>query len=219
MTRPLMFTVSAAAALLCATASVHAQVTLSLESGGVDLSQLRVGDTATIEVRLSGLQPGQELDALSATVIYDSVLLGDPAIAAGAILPNPLADPFDFLVWEGPGIAEGAFLTMGTESSDHVLSHGTFFSFDFTVLGVGTGSFAFDFVEASEFNPADPFDPISLSPSIGPPLPFIVVPEPAGLSIIVLLLPFVLVPRVHRPVCRKQQRLTQGHTRPVDCRE
>jgi len=203
MTRPLMFAVSAMAAMLCATSSVHAQVNLSLESNGANLSQLRVGDTATIEVRLGGLQSGQELDALSATILYDETLLSAPSVSHGPIVPDPLADPFDFLVWEEPGIAEGAFLTMGTESSDHVLSNGTFFSFEITVLGVGSGDFVFDFVDASEFNSADPFDPIPLTPSMGPPLQFTVVPEPGGLSIIVLLLPLLLAARTIRSTRRK----------------
>ena len=188
MTRPLFCLVVTIVVGLAAAASAQGQVSLSLESSGVNLSQLRVGDTATIEVRLSGLQAGQELDSLSATVLYEETLLSAPSVSHGPIVPDPLADPFDFLVWEEPGIAEGAFLTMGTESSDHVLSNGTFFSFEITVLGVGSGDFVFDFVDASEFNSADPFDPIPLPPSMGPPLQFTVVPEPGGLSIIVLLL-------------------------------
>ena len=195
MTRTLKFTVSAAAAVLCATASVHAQVTLSLESGGVNLSQLRVGDTATIEVRLGGLQSGQELDALSATVIYDSALLDDPTIAAGAILPNPLDDPWDFLTFAQPGHAEGSFLTFGTDTAAHVTSDGLFFSFDVTATDVGGGTFTFDFTDATQFNPDDPFEPIYVWVEEGEPLAFTVVPEPAALALLTLAAGWLLTRR------------------------
>ena len=192
MMRPLLI-VAAAAAWLLAAASTHAQVTLSLESGGPDVAQLYVGQTATVDVRLDGLQPGWQLDALAATVLYDESLLSAPTISPGPIVPNPLADPFDFLVWEEPGIAEGFFLTMGTEPSEFVATNGTFFSFDF--------------VDASTFNPADPFDPIPLNPLAGAPLPFIVVPEPTTVSLVLVFVSLWLASMTVRPTRRKWRQL------------
>ncbi len=195
MTRPLFYLVAATIVWLPAASSVHAQVSLSLESGGVNLSQLRVGDTATIEVRLSGLQSGQELDALSATVLYDSALLGDPTIAAGAILPDPLDDPWDFLTFVQSGHAEGSFLTFGTDTATHITSDGLFFSFDVTATDVGGGTFTFDFTDATQFNPADPFDPIYVWVDEGEPLAFTVVPEPAALALLALAAGWLLTRR------------------------
>ncbi len=118
MMRPLLF-VAAAAAWLLAASSAHAQVSLSLQSGGPNLTQLRVGQTATVEVRLDGLQPGWQLDMRTATVLYDERLLSAPTISPGPIVPDPLADPFDFLAWEEPGVAEGFFLTIQCERTNH----------------------------------------------------------------------------------------------------
>ncbi len=199
MIRPLLIATSATLACMLAAASTHAQVSLSLQSGGPNLTQLQVGQTVTVEVWLDGVQPGWQLDMLTATVLYEESLLSAPTISAASVVPDPLADPFDFLVWEEPGIAEGFFLTMGTEPSEFVTTNGTFFSFDVTVEALGSGSFVFDFVDASVFNPADPFAPVPLAPVAGPPLPFIVVPEPTTLSLVILSVPLLLGLRAIRP--------------------
>lgn len=184
MTRPLFCLVATVLVGLAAATSAQGQVSLSLESGGEDLSQLRVGDTATIEVRLGGLQSGQELDALSATIVYDDVLLSDPVIAAGPILPDPLDDPWNFITLADPGHAEGSFLTFGTDTAAHVTSNGVFFTFDITATDVGAGAFSFDFVDATQFNSINPFDPIYVAVDADEPLAFTVVPEPVSLMLV-----------------------------------
>ncbi len=183
MMRPLLI-VAAAAAWLLAAASTHAQVTLSLESGGPDVAQLYVGQTATVDVRLDGLQPGWQLDALAASVVYDDALLGPPSITAGPIVPDPPDSPWDFLTMALPGYAEASFLTFGMDPAAHVTSDGVFFSFDVTPAEVGSGAFAIDFTDATQFNPADPFDPIHLWVDAGPPLAFTVVPEPGSAALL-----------------------------------
>jgi hypothetical protein len=112
-------------------------------------------------------------------------LLGEPTIAPGAIIPNPLDDPLDFLVTEGSGIADATFSTFGTESSDHILSNGVFFAFDVEALSPGIGTLAFDFASATEFNPANPSEPIELMVGTGPALDFtVVVPEPSTAALL-----------------------------------
>ena len=186
MTRPLFCLVVTIVVGLAAAASAQGQVSLSLESSGVNLSQLRVGDTATIEVRLSGLQAGQELDALSATIIYEDLLLSSPVIASGPIIPDPLDDPWDFITLADPGHAEGSFLTFGTDTAAHVTSNGVFFTFDVTATDVGAGAFSFDFVDATQFNSSDPFDPIYVPVDAGEPLAFTVVPEPVSFMLVAI---------------------------------
>ncbi len=150
----------------------HAGVQLSLTAPGVDLDNLPLGVPTTIHVQLSGLDVGQELDALAATVVYDGVLLGVPLISSGPIVPNPLDNPLDFLTSKQSGLADATFMTFGTEPSDQIVSEGTFFTFDVTPLVYGSGSLSFDFVDATQFNPNDPFDPILLYPVAGPNLTF-----------------------------------------------
>lgn len=165
----------------------HADVQISLTAPGVDLDHLQVGVPATILVQLSGLEAGQELDTLAATVLYDGTLLGIPSISSGPIVPNPLNSPRDFLPDEESGMADATFMTFGIESSNHITLEGTFFSFDVTTLVTGSGSLVFDFADAMEFNPADPYNPIPLVLQKGPALNFIVIPEPAGGVLILAL--------------------------------
>ena len=125
-----------------ALASARADITLSIVP--LSGSTLYAGQTGTFGVELSGLSPGQELDALAATVIYDDTLLGVPSISPGAIVPDPLDDPLDFVVSEMGGLADASFLTFALDSPFHITSDGMFFSFDVTALAPGAGTLSFD---------------------------------------------------------------------------
>ena len=174
---------------------------LSLElSSSDDLLNLQVGDTATIDVSLAGLDTagGQELVTLSGSVKFPASLLGTPFnITPGLIIPNPLADPFDFQTVEDPGQADATFLTFSVDSATHITTNGVFFSFDVTTTptsGGGSGAFTIDLTAsdtADVFNPNDPDNPDVAILEPGPDLPFAIqappggaVPEPltAGLS-------------------------------------
>ncbi len=171
--------------LVCTAALSHADVQISLTAPGGDLDNLPLGVPTTILVQLSGLGVGQELDTLAATVVYDGALLGVPSVSSGPIIPSPLDDPFDFLTVEQSGLADATFLTFGAESSDRIVSEGTFFTFDVIALALGSGSLYFDFIDATQFNPDDPFDSIPLNPVAGPSLGFtVVVPEPASSTLL-----------------------------------
>ena len=176
---PLFLSMAAASSAVLPCDAARGELTLSFASTAPDLSTLPVGQTVTFTVDLSGLLPGEELDALAATVVYDAALLGPPTIAPGPIVPDPLDDPFDFMVFTAGGVADASFLTFGLDPSARIAANGTFFSFSVEVLAEGGGTLSFDFVDASQFNPADPGWPILRDVVAGPDLGFTaVVPEP-----------------------------------------
>ena len=165
----------------------RADITLSLSSSAADLNNLLLGDTVNFVVDLSGLPAGVELDSLAGSVVYDGSLLGEPTITPGEIIPNPLDDPLDFLFIEDTGLADAVFLTFSIEPSDHIVGNGTFISFDVPVIGLGSGNMTIDFAGATQFNTADPLDPIVLIVQSGPPLDFVTqVPEPDSVWLILL---------------------------------
>jgi hypothetical protein len=131
-----------------------------------------------VSVELVGLEAGQALDSLAATVTFDGSLLGTPTVTAGPIVPNPLDDPLDLLISTDTGLADVAFLTFGTDAADQITSNGVFFSLVATAAAPGTANIAFDFVGATLFNPANPDDPTILPIEPGQPISFTVVPEP-----------------------------------------
>jgi hypothetical protein len=151
-------------------------------------SSIGLGQAFTIDVELTGLEAGQELDSLVATVAFDGNRLGVPAVTAGPILPNPLGDPLDLLVTESIGFADVAFLTFGLGAADHVTSNGIFFEFEVTPIQLGAGTINFDVVGATLFNATNPNDPTLLAIETGPPLSLAVIPEPSSLVLIFVAL-------------------------------
>ena len=164
-----------------ASALAGGAVTLSLASSA-DPQALPVGQTVSFQVQLSGLTGGQALDSLSAVVHYTNSLLGSPLVAKGEIVPEPLSDPYDFITYEDVGVADATFATDSAEPAHHVDAEGVFFRFDVEVLDVGAGQLWFDYVDASEFNPAAPGSPVFFTPATGPALSVqaVTVPEPAA---------------------------------------
>src|SRR4051812_19956138 len=82
--------------LLFAASASSAPLVFTLSSPD-DLTTLTVGQTAHVNVPLSGLAPGENLLTLLGGVKFDASLFASPpAILAGAIVPNPLANPSDF---------------------------------------------------------------------------------------------------------------------------
>lgn len=184
------FTVVGMLVLWASTASVsHAVLTLELSSPD-DLLNLTVGDTATIEVSLAGLDTaaGEELVSLTGSVLFPGAILGTPtSMTAGSIIPNPLSDPLDFQTFAAPGQADGTFITFSVNSSEHITTNGTFFTFDVTAGHAGSGVFTIDPLAIS----AEQYDPTGFLPILrtdltaGPDLPFVVrqpvtgaIPEP-----------------------------------------
>jgi hypothetical protein len=170
----------AAASLVVVLISVwkcQASVTLSLSTAD-DLSALGLGESVTINVDLSGLVAGDELEFLAATITFDDAVFGTPtAINPGAVIP----DVTGFFASAFPGIADGLFDALFSTSGDPITTNGTFYSFDLTVVGTGSGVIGFDFVDAQLV--ADLPDPTPVD--TGAALAFStvgggVIPEPAS---------------------------------------
>lgn len=162
----------------------RADVSIAISAAEPDANGLVVGQKATFLVELSGLQGGQKLDYLAATVLYDGGLLGAPAIFPGSIIPDPLSDPRDFMTFSDSGTADATFMTFSSATAGHIAATGTFISFEVIAQAVGSGSLCFDYVDATAFNAADPASSIQLSPIAGPALDFTVhaVPEPTAIA-------------------------------------
>ncbi len=175
---------------------------LSLESTAANLLVLQVGEDVSFQVRLSGLEAGQELTLLAATVRYSEGMLGEPSLLwAGEILPQPLEDPAYFVPSIDAGLADGTFYTFSPESAHHILSEGVFFSFTVEAVGVGSGQMWFEFADALQYNPDLLGEPISAEPALGLPLDFIVVPEPAPWLMALAAAVVVLLMLRMRPRC------------------
>lgn len=149
-------------------------------STAANLSTVRVGQPFTIDVELSGLEAGQELDSLVATLAFDGNVLGTPLVTAGPIVPDPLNVPLDLLVTADVGLVDVAFLTFGLDAAHRVTNGGIFFTFEVMPIDLGVGTIDFAFVGATLFNAADPTDPTLLVVETGAPLSFVVIPEPSS---------------------------------------
>jgi hypothetical protein len=174
-----------AGAIVIAAGSAPATPGLSLSSPA-DLAHLHVGDTVAFQVSLTSLGAGQELDSLSATVIFGGGILGTPTVSAGTIIPSPLADPYDLLMGASGGQVDVSFMTYSAAAAGHIRSDGPFCTYYSQVLAPGTGSVSFDFVDATQYNTADPSNPIGLTVGQGDPLSLtaLSVSEPSALALL-----------------------------------
>lgn len=171
-------------------------VSLSLSSPD-DLQQVLPGQIVTIQLHLTGVTETERLSLFAATVAYDAGLFDVPLISNGDILPNPLADPLDFLTFADAGIADAIFFTFSSAPNEQIENDGLFYSFSVQAIAEGTGSFSLVFADAGLFDPENPGMPIPADLIIGEQLPFvIVVPEPTSLAMLatgiaaLLLMPF-----------------------------
>lgn len=125
---------------------------LSLSSAA-SLNDLTVGQTVRINVDLSGLDPGDELIYLAATIEFDPAMLGTPlAIQAGAVVPNPLSPAF--VTASSAGLADGNYISLSP--TENVTNNGVFYSFDVKVQQAGAGALRFQFVDSEGFNAGNP---------------------------------------------------------------
>jgi len=163
----------------------NAAPTLRLTSSA-DLQALRVNQTVTFEVYLSGLESDQELDSLGATISYSDHLISS-TITLGDIIPSS-GDVFP----DASGPISVLFMAGGDESTDRIrtpAAGGLFFSFDVVVQHrLGQGSLVFDYADASQAAPTSLYYSSSddeyplycyCGPATGSTLEFNVVPEPS----------------------------------------
>jgi len=152
--------------------------TLSMMPTPADLLGLTPGQTATIDVLVAGLDTGDELEFLAATIEYDGTIFGTPVITGGPIIP----DLAGFLGIEDPGLADGSFDAIFTTSgTDTIADNGLFFSFELMAQAEGEGFIEFTFVDALGFTAA--FEPID-GASSGSAVPYRVVPEPTAAALL-----------------------------------
>jgi hypothetical protein len=158
---------------------------LTFSSDAPDLQQLHVGDTVSFTVSLSGLNPGDRLDYLSADVMFDGSLLGTPLVLTpGGIVPDALG----FFSGVNTGLATGLYdiLLAGTAPID---ANGPFFTFTVQALRPGSGTLAFDPIPSSVgFDGQDAVLPDVLA---GADLPYQIVgaqpvPEPTTLMLLTM---------------------------------
>jgi hypothetical protein len=108
---------------------------------------------------------------LAATVKFDGSLLGTSTITPGSIVP----DLTGFQSTSKTGLADANYDALFATSGSRIASNGTFYSFDATVQGTGSGQVSLDFVRAMRGTMDVPI-------TAGPALSFStsVVPEPAS---------------------------------------
>jgi len=190
--------IALAGAAIIALASQTSQAnTLSLGlSSPDDLNNLTVGQPFTVDVSLAGLEAGEQLVSLTGSALFPGGILGAPAsIDPGAIVPQPLADPLDFLTFADLGQADAAFSTFSADPAFHITADGVFYSFDLTAGARGSGQIQLAplALGAEQFDPQAPGLPILRDVEAGPPLPFHVdgigiIPEPISAALVPLAL-------------------------------
>lgn len=146
-----------------------------------DLSAFEIGQTVSVDVVLSGLEAGTRLELLSATVGFPATSFQIPlSITRGAVVPQPLADPLDFLTIRDSGIADISFQTNSPLAEKQITTNGVFASVLLRASAIGPGEIAFTFTSAFAFNPGSPNEPTEVVIEAGPALRFdVVVPEPS----------------------------------------
>lgn len=175
MTRRLMFA-AILTTWLCLAVPTSAAPGLDL-SLSQDPAALFLGDTVTVSVNLSGLEPGEQIGFAGTTVTFSSAIFGIPGgLAGGPIAPNPA----DLLLASGAGFADGSYAITGSLSPMPIVSNGTLFSFDLPVLALGTGRIQFDFADLHAVDSGSPSGTKPIPFTTGGPIDYTtVVPEPA----------------------------------------
>ena len=174
----LLRTIALALSLLLIPKCTHAGVMLSVQAqGGVDLLNLSVGQAFSLDVILSGLQPGEELNYLAGTITFDATLLGDATnVLPGAIVP----DPFGFTGFGTSGLADGNYDVLFSVSGTRISSNGTLYSFSVTAQQVGSGFIDIDPSSLAARDPMDAFVAIDAGASLPYQINGGVVPEPSS---------------------------------------
>lgn len=169
---------------MCWSGAVVAAATeqpLSLTLVGDHLDQMQVGVPSTIEVWLSNIPPAASVNYLSATVAFDSGLLGEPTITIGGAVP----DAAGFSASSGLGLADALYDSLGSASQASLINAGLFYSFEVTPIVSGVGAFRFAFADAlGAENGGSPIDGVVTGAAV--PFTVLAVPEPTTLVLLSL---------------------------------
>ncbi|HEX8204351.1 MAG TPA: PEP-CTERM sorting domain-containing protein [Isosphaeraceae bacterium] len=171
MTKPLGVGLASLILLLGARPG-HAEL-IALLTSPDNLSNLAPGQTVTVNVELAGLEAGETLDSLGATIVYPASQFGEPtALTAGSIVPEASG----FLGAGGPGLADAVYDALFATNRTPISSNGVFFTFDVIAQAAGAGQFVIDVATAQQGEDAVPI-------ASGPGLGFQVqaIPEPSAL--------------------------------------
>ena len=153
--------------------------TVSLSTAS-DLSSLSLGDVVTIDVVLSGLLLGDELEYLSAAI--DTQLF----MPLASPTAGPIADPLNFTGASLPGGVDGFFDSFfGLNPGANITSDGIFYSFSLKAATLGSGEISIS--SALVAIDLDPMLPDFADPTAtGDPLQFTIIPEPGALSLLAI---------------------------------
>jgi len=173
-------------------AGVQAAPSLTLTSNPVNLSNLNVGQSITVQVNL-GLGGGPALSLLTSEIDFSQSIFAMPTnITAGPIVPDATNS---FLGASFSNAADASFdSTFTIPSGQHIVVGGDFFSFNLTANAPGTGSITFGPASANDTSGGE-FDNIgsgSLAYTV------VSVPEP-GSVLLAIGSTFLLIARPKRP--------------------
>jgi hypothetical protein len=127
--------------------SIQAGPIVSLSSPD-NLSQIQVGDTVHVDITLAGLNPGDTLELLGASVVFPAVSFGAPSTNTPYVVPNGIVPDVGGYSGAVPaGKAVGLYDTLNLLPPPAffpaITANGRFFSFTVTALKEGSGTFAF----------------------------------------------------------------------------
>jgi hypothetical protein len=158
------------------------------------LMALTPGDSARIDVGLTGLGAGEQLVSLTGSVLFPAALLGTPlSISPGPIIPYVS----DFLDAPFAGRADGtlipAFDPANPDPTHWISQNGVFYSFRVQAQAAGSGVFTLDpeALAAQQYDPQAPPLPMLRDVTAGAALPFdistiAVIPAPPALGLALL---------------------------------
>lgn len=144
----------AASAVLSAGAFAQ-PISISL-APSTDVSRLRVDQTLTLDVMVSGLQGGTELMFLGVTLTFDATSLGAPAsVDRGPIVPASAGSDV-FLTTVDVGLVDASFRSFEAAAGQRITTDGRFARVTLRPTEAGAGVFAVTFAGAFRPDPADP---------------------------------------------------------------
>lgn len=168
--------------LLCQTSAVQGGLMVSLTSSATNLSQLTPGQSLQIDVVLSGLNAGDEVEFLATTItLPDQLFDTPPTITIRPAVPDATGI-LEFAANDLVDVNYDAFFAL---SGAPITENGVLFSFQGTVSQPMSGEISFSFVDSFGVNNLGDSLPILQS---GDPLQVGTInPIPAPSTLIILL--------------------------------